>query len=902
MSASFQLGVPIAAALATSACALYIHRRRRTAPGAREYTVVLALEVAWILGWIAEVLATDLRQKLLWDDLQLLPCLALPVAYAVFALAYSGKGLERARKPLAILSLPLVAAFVFVVTDPIHRGARSTARLVGDPPFHALVYDFTAPEIVAFAVAFVLAVYVIAALLAHASRLGAPYRRQSFVVWAGVLIALQNYVTVFAMPIELLGQRDSAPLWFGLSSILVTYGLGRYRLFDVAPVARDAVFEHVDEAVFVLDARDRLVDENPAAGRVLGGAPRLGEAVAAAFAGWPGLLAAIEQGHERAEIRGPGDDRVFEVVVAALGPSGGDPPGDTSSRGARTLVLRDVTERRQAREELERRVAERTAELGTQIAATTDAKAAAEASERKLRAVFDGAFDRIAMLATDGTIVAANRAAHGAADAGDGFPVGRHARDLPWVAGGGEHRATFDGALERARAGEFVRYETEHRAADGELRATDLSLTPVRDPSGAVVSVVLEGRDVTDRRRAEAERAALEARLQASQRLEAIGRLAGGVAHDFNNLLTVILGNAQLAKLRAEDAERVRGYVAGIEQAATSASGLTRQLLAFSRQNVGEARVVDLNETATRLAPLLGRLLGEDVRLELELDPAAASVRLDPTYAEQILVNLAVNARDAMPSGGRVLVRTERVTRARPGGEGSGEAHAAPFVALVVRDEGVGMSEDVLARIFEPFFTTKPKGAGTGLGLAMVYGAAQQVGGFVEVDSAPGAGSTFGVYLPVAEPASRPEAIEPGASPSRRGGERVVLVEDDRLVRETITRQLETLGYRVQAFAGAEAALSSLPRVLDAIDLVITDVVLAGTSGRTLAEALWALRPALQVVFISGYTDDVVLRHGIERGAVFLLEKPFTIAQLGEMVRRALDAPPRGLASRPLTA
>jgi len=418
----------------------------------------------------------------------------------------------------------------------------------------------------------------------------------------------------------------------------------------------------------------------------------------------------------------------------------------------------------------------------------------------------------------------------------------------------------------------------------------DFSITPVLGEDGKAASLVAEGRDITELKNAEEENTRLQAQLYQAQKLDSIGRLAGGVAHDFNNLLTVILGNVDLARTMEAPSERLASHLRDIEQATLSAAALTRQLLAFARRQIVEPRVLDLNGSVSNVQKLLARLLGEDIDLRLELEPDLWRVRVDPSHAEQMLINLAVNARDAMPKGGALTVRTENRHTFPP--KHLGARSAGDYVVVTVSDQGVGIGADVLPQIFEPFFTTKPQGMGTGLGLAMVYGAMQQAAGLVDVESAVGRGTTFTLYFPRSID-NVSEALRAGLdSQPPRGSESIALVEDQQLVRATTKRQLESLGYHVTDFSSAEEALPAL-RYAPHLALLVADVVLAGSSGRELAEQLSLARPGLRVLFISGYTEDIVLRHGIELGEVNFLPKPFNIAELAAAVRRALDAPSR---------
>lgn len=393
-----------------------------------------------------------------------------------------------------------------------------------------------------------------------------------------------------------------------------------------------------------------------------------------------------------------------------------------------------------------------------------------------------------------------------------------------------------------------------------------------------------------ERRKAEEEKRAIEAQLMRQQKLEAVGRLAGGVAHDFNNLLTGIFGHVSIALKASKPGDRVHDSLTEISGAARRAAALTRQLLAFSSQQMMEAKVVRLDAVVSNLRALLERIIGEDIELQASSQADLGCVRVDPGQIEQVIVNLAVNARDAMPSGGRLSIETTNVTfdaESRPR-----DVVLAPgeYVKLRVTDTGTGMSPELQKRIFEPFFTTKPVGQGTGLGLSTVYGIVQQHRGAVVVKSAPGQGSSFDVYLPRVVEAQEPEAVPapPGQLP--RGQEVVLLVEDDAMVREVTRVMLQELGYRTLTASRASEALRLCEQGDQRIDLVITDMVMPGMNGRQLVRAICAVRPGVKTLYTSGYAGDIVPSGaGLEQGVEFL-SKPYSHEALANKVRGLLDA------------
>jgi len=436
-------------------------------------------------------------------------------------------------------------------------------------------------------------------------------------------------------------------------------------------------------------------------------------------------------------------------------------------------------------------------------------------------------------------------------------------------------------------------FDIEHRIFDrrGELRWV---LTRSRTHFGASAGERAPTRtigavqDVTARHVAEERLRVLEAQLLQAQKMESIGRLAGGIAHDFNNLLTVMCGGLELGmgKLPADHVSR--NYLVDVAEAARSAVVLTRQLLAFSRKELIAPKWLDLNEVIRRMRNMILRLLGEHIRFEMRCAPDLAPIRFDPGQVEQILLNLAVNARDAMPKGGTLTIETSAVTIDDASAAKDVDARPGTYVLLTFSDDGAGMSEEVRARLFEPFFTTKGAGKGTGLGLAMVYGAVQQNGGYIAVDSELNRGTSFRIYLPSESrvapgPAARaPLSAEPGTAS-------ILLVEDDRGVRQLAKDVLEGFGYTVHAFANGEEALAAIASLDPIAELLITDVIMPGMNGRVLAERVAAFSPAIRVLFMSGYTQDIIAEHGVLPGGIEFLAKPYSVTQLARRVQEVLQ-------------
>jgi len=515
----------------------------------------------------------------------------------------------------------------------------------------------------------------------------------------------------------------------------------------------------------------------------------------------------------------------------------------------------------------------------TDVSDRKQAQAQAERSESDYRSLFEHATVGIFRSTVEGKLLAVNPALVallGCASADD-----LRARNIREFYANADDRTRI---LQQFEHADVATGEVIWKRKDGAAISIRLRIRQVRGPTGEPDCLEGIAEDVTQQR-------SLELQIRQVQRLEAVGRLAGGIAHDFNNVLTAITGFSSLLldELPAEDPKRQD--VEEIRAAAARAATLTRQLLAFSRRQVLQPVVLDVNTLVRTLDRMLQRLIGEDVKLETRLAPSLAAVRADPGQLEQVIMNLAVNARDAMPRGGRLTIETadvvldEAYARQHPG------AKAGPQVLLAVTDTGTGMDAETRSHIFEPFFTTKGLGQGTGLGLSTVYGIVQQSGGHIAVYSEPGRGTSFKIYLPQV-----PDAV-PGAEalsaqiPAAGGRETVLLAEDDPAVRDVTSEILAQRGYRVLRAPDGQSALEIARSHAGEIPLLVTDIVMPGMTGPELATALQAERPGVRVLYMSGYTDDSVVRHGVLAEGMPYLQKPFTPDALARKVRELLDRP-----------
>jgi PAS domain S-box-containing protein len=435
--------------------------------------------------------------------------------------------------------------------------------------------------------------------------------------------------------------------------------------------------------------------------------------------------------------------------------------------------------------------------------------------------------------------------------------------------------------LNTLQAESGVPYELEYRIVrpDCSIRWIRDRSFPVRDDAGQMIRIAGMAEDVTEKRQREMQ-------LRQSQKMQAIGRLAGGVAHDFNNLLSVIFGHSALLAASFPSQERLRDSVAEINRAAERGAALTQQLLAFGRRQVVEPKVLDLGLVLAESRNVLKQLIGEDVRLTMVLSHGVSRVNIDPGQINQVLRNLALNARDAMPQGGELTVETSNIDFDAASATVHPERQPGPYVLLTVTDTGCGMTPEVQAHIFEPFFSTKDDR--TGLGLSVVDGIVKQNGGHLSVVSRPGLGTTFSVYLPAAEE-SVDGSSQNALSKPVPGNETILLVEDEDPVREVTALLLESLGYRVLQVSGAEEALNLVQRNRAKIDLLLTDVIMPGMSGRELAEAFRVYDPSVKVLFQSGHTDDIMVRHSILNAEVAFLQKPFSLDSLAKKIRELFD-------------
>jgi PAS domain S-box-containing protein len=510
------------------------------------------------------------------------------------------------------------------------------------------------------------------------------------------------------------------------------------------------------------------------------------------------------------------------------------------------------------------------------------------ASEERYRDLFENAEDFIITMDLQGRFTSANKAVLRAG----GYTLEEFLKlrfiDVVVPGSGDMALLAFGELLAYEKQPQHIAYEM--RCKDGRRLWVEVNSRRIFDRE-RIVGVQSIGRDVSWRRR-------LEQELLQAQKMEAMGLLAGGVAHDFNNLLGVIIGYSDLVLNEYKGHQHLQGRVEEIRKAGRRAAEITQQLLAFSRKQVLQPRVVELNPIVRDTSRMLMRLLGEDIQLEVRLGPVSPNVTVDPTQMQQLILNLAINARDAMPRGGKLVLETSLVRSdehsptliANPFLDLNRSIPAGNYALLKISDTGSGMEKETLDRIFEPFFTTKPPGQGTGLGLSTVFGFVNQSGGYISVDSRVGIGTTFYIYLPPAAQIAHEVTSEVLAN-SPQGNETILLVEDELSLQQLNVLVIQALGYQVLSASSPEEALNIVEKHNGPINLLLTDVVMPGMSGKDLAERIVRARPRTKVLYMSGYTDSVIVRHGILREGVRFLEKPFAGDVLACKIREALDEP-----------
>lgn len=520
----------------------------------------------------------------------------------------------------------------------------------------------------------------------------------------------------------------------------------------------------------------------------------------------------------------------------------------------------------------------------------TQAEKALKASELKFRGVFDQSFQFIVLLDTAGLVLEINQTMLELGNIDQLDYLNKPYWECPWWSPAVDISDKLKDMIGNAVLGSVQRIETAFKGGDNKLHYIDLTIKPVLDGNNNVVLLIAEGRDITDRKISENEKFRLEEQLRQAQKMESIGRLAGGVAHDFNNLLTAIYGNIDIILLTISSDNPTYNRIIEVRKAAESAARLTSQLLAFSRKQIIEPKIVNINLQIKSLSLMIERLIGEDVTLNFFHGEDSLFVRIDPGQLEQIIINMAVNARDAMPDGGVLTIETKKIILDEKYSRTHSYVSKGDYVMLAVSDNGTGMSDEVKKHLFEPFFTTKGLGKGTGLGLATIYGAVKQNNGSIEVYSEKNKGTSFKIYFPLAgvDEKNNEDRIDESETP--RGTETILFVEDNPMIIDSSRNILKELGYNVLTAKNGEDAFALVNSTKEKIDLLVTDVVLPGMNGQELADKIQEKIKSIKVIYCSGYTDNAVVTNGVLDNNLNFLGKPYTVDSLARKIRLVIDA------------
>ena len=831
--------------------AVYAFRHRRVR-GAGWYCTLLLAIALWSAAYAWELTVVDPAQKLLALRIKYLGVVTMPVAWVGFVLDFVAREQAVVRRVVRRLAVVAVISLLTAWSNEWHGffWGRMTLQPVGT------LYTFSGRGPGFFLnVAYTYCVLFAGLAILVVQAIQSPYlyrKRALILVLATILPWVGNLI--FVTRGEVPGTIDSTPFLFACTAVIAAVAVFRYRVLEPIPTLLDARIEAIGDGLLIVDRSHRVADLNRAAETIIGRdrATAAGERIERVLLDWPsGIDSEVRQD---LTLDGPAGSRIYDVRITPIHAHGGRLTGYV-------VLLRDVTDRRHT-------------------------EAALRDSELRYRELVENARDLICTCDLDGRILSVNQAGLDISGYANHELVGRPLLELVAPESRELAHSLFAGVKPELPP---ERTEIAVVARDGHTVILELAgWVQLRD--GVPTAVQAIGRDVTQRRR-------LEEDLRQAQKMESVGKLAGGIAHDFNNLLTAIIGFASLAEAEQVPGTPMHEWIEQILRSGEQAAALTRQLLAFGRKQVLSPIELDLNGVVDDIQKMLRRLIGEHIELVVQIAPDLRPVHADPSQLEQVIVNLVVNARDAMPRGGRLTIRTHNVEIEPRTGPGVQSPEPGAYAALSVEDTGEGIAPEILERIFEPFFTTKPHGRGTGLGLATVYGVVKQSGGDVQVRSAPRHGAVFTVLLPAV--ALSQAALGPGASESQHleapalasSEASVLIVEDDAAVRSFTARALRDAGWTVLEAGNPADALAIAARESQPLDLLLTDVVLPGIDGTDLADRLRVIRPGLRVLFMSGYTPDEVVATAALPIAGQFLPKPFMPATLRERVAQVLSRP-----------
>jgi len=824
----------------------------------------------WALTSSFELAHGSLAGKVLWERLHFIPT-AL-VAVALFATVLRTQGRTRWLAPWPFVLFLIVPALIISAALSGWGGGLFMSRfgVVSNGRVSVLTYLAGPLYLVHVAYAYVLLTGSLFLLLSMERGSQSAFQQRSRHVTAAIFLPVLVNV-LFHIGVTPVTGVDYTPAAMTITGVLVALPIFRFSLPSIIPIASRLIVRTMRELMLVVDASDNLVDFNPSAREIIGiDAKRaVGRPLRDLPEPWGEALvpfAGVASTRETVRVQLDRGTRWYHVSVSTPLDESGNPVG-------RLFVLHDITERKLIEESLRE-------------------------SEEKFRGFIEESVEAIMLIDEDGRVIEFNPGAERMSGLRRSDVLGLTIWRLVTMTApkrrqnpGFEQRleARFRGVLRSGAANMLSRpLETSLVRADGVERRFRQYMFSIRTPRGFRIGSI--SHDITEAREAEEALARSREQLQQALKMEAIGRLAGGIAHDFNNLLTVIRGYCEIIGDDLADDSVLKDQVNEISKATRRAAELTAQLLTFGRKQLLQPQVFAINELVANMEKMLGRVIREDIRLVTSLHPEVGHVRADPGRLEQVIMNLAVNARDAMPSGGTLAIETRSCTLDEASVADHPEMYPGTYVKLTISDTGTGMDAATRERIFEPFFTTKPVGKGSGLGLPTAYGIVKQSDGHIFCYSEPGKGTTFSIYLPSVSDPLTAQASPAPRSTAPEGSETILLVEDDETVRTFTTSLLRSNGYTVVEAASGAEALTRIDSEGKTIDLLLTDVVMPGMSGQDLAREIRSLCPDISVLYVSGYAETIYsdsdspgLHHGF-------LQKPFSSVDLLGRIRHMLDS------------
>jgi PAS domain S-box-containing protein len=861
------LSVPILFVLA-----LYGWSKRQTL-FALPYAAIMLLGGLWGLASTLQLASASLTGKVAWERLHFLSTAIMPVV--LFRIVLESRGRSRWAAPWPFAAFLLEPAFIVAVALSGWGGRLFMSGFEMEASGVYPVLDMLRGPLywVHVIYTYVLLTGSLFLLSSWARDSLPPFRRQARHVLGAILLPIAVDV-LFHFGITPVNGVEYTPAAMTVTGVLAALALFRFRMQDIIPIASRLIVRTMRELTLVVDANDHLVDFNPSAREIMGLDPRrlTGRPLSDLPTPWDSVFApfkGVPSTRETVRVPLRWGVRWYHLSVSTPLDESGSPVG-------RLFVLHDVTERKEIEESLRE-------------------------SEEKFRGFVEESVEAIMLIDEEGRIIEFNPGAERMTGLHRDDVLGMKMWRLMSITAPPDKRgpeygermeAGFRAAL-RSGATDMLNQPIEDSLVrpDGERRHFRQYVFPIRTPRGFRLGSV--SHDITEAKEAEEALARSREQLQQALKMEAIGRLAGGIAHDFNNLLTVIGGYCELVEGALADGTAMKDQVREISRAARRATELTAQLLAFGRKQVMQLRVVAVNELVANMEKMLARVIGEDIRLVTSLHPDAGYVRVDPGRLEQVIMNLAVNARDAMSGGGTLAIETRNSTLDDGHVGERPDLRRGSYVKLSISDTGTGMDTATRERIFEPFFTTKPVGKGTGLGLPTAYGIVTQSDGHIFCDSEPGKGSTFSIYLPrVPDGRASLGAAAAVTAEAAQGRETILLVEDDATVRAFTRSLLSSKGYTVIEAPDGEEALAEITAERAGIDLLVTDVVMPRMSGPELARAVRASCPDLRVLFVSGYAESAFTdRDGLGPRQAFV-QKPFSSTDFLSKIRQMLDNNP----------